>query len=286
MSGVTNGALSGKVALITGGASGLGAATARLFAAQGARLAILDIQQAEGSALAAEIGAIFVFCDVTSEEGNRAAIDEAVERLGALHVMHLNAGGSAGPEPLAQMSADKWDRSMALMPRAAMFAMKHGFPHLRAAGGGSIITTASIGGMRPGISDIAYSVAKAAVLQLVQQASVEFGPSDVRVNAISPGIIPTQGIGSFFGVPRDRVDAMLGEVARIFDGAQPIPHAGTGEDIAQMALFLASDNARWVTGQNFVVDGGMMQMGPGSLEPMRAGSVIQQVLALAQNYRG
>lgn len=281
------GRLSGKVAFITGAASGLGAASARLFAQHGAKIAIADVLEDQGKALAAEIGeaALFVSCDVTSEDSIEAAFAATAARFGQLDIAFLNAGGGGTASPIAQMDAAGWDSAMALMPRATMFGMKYALPHLRAAGGGSIVATASIAGMRPGISAAAYSVAKAAILQLIEQAAVEFGPDKVRVNAISPGIVPTPGVGGFFGVARDRVDAMLGDVAAIFDSAQPLPQAGTPRDIAQAALFLASDDARWVTGQNFVIDGGMMAMGPGSLDPTRPDGVLQRTAALAQNYQ-
>ncbi len=282
-----SGRLTGKVAFITGAASGLGAAAARLFAQQGAQVVIADVLEAQGTALAVEIGdaALFVPCDVTQEDSVEAAISASATHFGRLNVAFLNAGGGGIPTGIANMDTAGWDFAMALMPRAAMLGMKHALPHLRAAGGGSIVATASIAGMRPGISHAAYSVAKAAILQLVEQAAVEFGPDSIRVNAISPGIVPTPGVGGFFGVARDRVDAMLGEVSTIFNDAQPLPQSGTPEDIAQAALFLASDDARWVTGQNFVIDGGMMAMGPGSLDPTRADGVIQRTAALASRYQ-
>jgi len=281
------GRIEGKVAFITGAASGLGAASARLFALHGARIAIADVLADQGKTLAAEIGdaAMFVSCDVTSEDSIESALAATAGRFGQLDIAFLNAGGGGTMASIAAMEAAGWDAAMTLMPRAAMLGMKHALPHLRAAGGGAIVATASIAGMRPGISSAAYSVAKAAILQLVEQAAVEFGPDRVRVNAISPGIVPTPGVGGFFGVARDRVDAMLGEVATIFEEAQPLPQAGTPLDIAQAALFLASDDARWVTGQNFVIDGGMMAMGPGSLDPARPDGVIQRTAALAQNYQ-
>lgn len=283
-----SGRLAGKVALITGAASGLGAASARLFASEGAKVVIADILDEPGQALAGEIGsaALYVRCDVTSEDSHREAIERAVGHFGRLDVLFANAGGGGAMEPIAQMPVAGWDAAMNLMPRGAMLGIKHATPHLRAAGGGSIVVTASIAGMRPGISNVAYSVAKAAVIQLVQMAAVEFGPDHIRVNAISPGIIPTPGVGGFFGVARDKVDAMLGDVAQIFADAQPIPQSGAPQDIANMALFLASDEARWISGQNLVVDGGMMVMGPGSLEPARGDGVIQRTVALAGKYQG
>ncbi|WP_313802551.1 SDR family NAD(P)-dependent oxidoreductase [Sphingobium sp.] len=282
-----SGRLEGKAVLITGAASGLGAETARLFARQGARVAIADVLGEPGNALAAEIGgeAFHIHCDVTSEDSFQAAIDAAADRFGGLDVLFANAGGAGTLAPIAQMDEAGWDAVMALIPRAAMFGMKHALPHLRTAGGGSIMVTASIAGLRPGVASTAYSVAKAAVLQLVQMAAAEFSLDRVRVNAISPGIVPTPGITGFFGVGRDKVDAMLPQVSEIFGDAQLLPRAGTPLDIANMALFLASDEAGWITGQNFVVDGGMMAMGPASLDPSRADGVLQRTMALAGQFR-
>jgi len=282
-----NGRLSGKVALITGAASGLGAASARLFVNEGANVVIADVLEEQGGALAEEIGAdaLFVPCDVTDEASVNAAFEQAVAQFGKLDVVFANAGGGGIPAPIAQMDVNGWDTAMALMARGPMLCMKRALPHLRAAGGGAIVVTASIAGMRPGISHVAYSVAKAAVVHLVEQAAVEFGPDRIRVNAISPGIIPTPGVGGFFGVARDRVDAMLGAVSEIFADAQPLPRAGEPDDIARTALFLASDDAGWVTGQNFVVDGGMMAMGPASLDPTRADGILQRTAALAARYQ-
>lgn len=282
-----SGRLAGKVAFVTGGSSGLGAAAVRLFAAEGAQVAVADVLEDAGQALAAEIGAaaLFVPCDVTHEESVAAALDRTAEHFGRLDVVFANAGGGGCGTPIAQMNPAGWDAAMALMARGPMLCMKHALPHLRAAGGGSIVVTASIAGMRPGISYVAYSVAKAAALHLIQQAAFEFGPDRIRVNAISPGIIPTPGIGSVFGVSRDRIDAMLGEVATIFNDAQPLPQAGAPGDIARTALFLASDDAAWITGQNFVVDGGMTIMGPGSLEPARPDGILQRTAGLASRYQ-
>jgi len=279
--------LAGKVALITGAASGLGAATARLFADHGAKIVIADVLEDEGKVLAAEIGsaALYVNCDVLHEENTREGIGQAVARFGRLDVVFANAGGGGAGDVIADMSAEEWDRAMALMPRAAMFAIKHAAPQMRRTGGGSIIATASIAGMRAGISGAAYSVAKAAVIQLAQMAAVEFGPDSIRVNTISPGIIPTPGVGGFFGVARDKVDGMLPGVSEIFNDAQPIPRSGRCEDIAQIALYLASDAASWVSGQNFVVDGAMTAMGPGSLEAARPGGVIQRTAAFVQQFQ-
>lgn len=282
-----SGRLLGKVALITGAASGLGAASARLFAGEGAKVVIADVLETQGQAVAAELGgdALFTRCDVTDEGSVSTALEQTVARFGKLDVVFANAGGGGHPRPIAQMDVSGWDAAMALMTRGPMLCMKHALPHLRANGGGAIVVTASIAGLRPGISHVAYSVAKAAVVHLVEQAAVEFGPDRIRVNAISPGIIPTPGVGGFFGVARDRVDDMLGAVSEIFVDAQPLPQAGTPNDIARAALFLASDDAGWVTGQNFVVDGGMMAMGPASLDPTRADGILQRTAAIAACYQ-
>ncbi|CAN5393036.1 glucose 1-dehydrogenase [soil metagenome] len=277
------GALDGKVAIITGGSAGLGAASVDLFVREGAKVVIADfqIEAGEARATASDGSVAFIRCDVMQEDDIAAMVAFAKARFGGLDILFNNAGSAGTLAPVAQMDAEGWDAVMALIPRAAVLGMKHAYPLIKARGGGSIINTASIAGMRPGISNTGYSVAKAAVLQLTRMAAVEFAPDSIRVNTICPGIVPTQALGGFFGVARDRVDAMLPQVYEIFNAAQPIPRSGRPEDIARTALFLASDASSWTTGQEFVVDGGMMLMGPGSLEFTRPDGVLARTFALA-----
>lgn len=282
-----SGRLNGKIAIITGGSSGLGAATAGRFVHEGARVVIADFQEEAGRRRAAELGdaARFVRADVTSEDDLAGMIDFAVSEFGGLDILFNNAGAAGNLDPVKSMDAAGWDGTMALLPRAGVLAMKHAYPHLKARGGGSIINTASIAALRPGISNISYSVAKAAVIALTQVAAAEFAPDFIRVNAISPGIIPTQTMGGFFGMTRAKCDELRADIAEIFSTAQPIGRSGVADDIANMALFLASDESAFVTGQQFVADGGMMLMPPSSLELHRPESVLARMFDLAAKHR-
>lgn len=281
------GRLDGKIAIITGGSAGLGAASVDRFVQEGAKVVIADFQEEAGRQKAeASNGAVrFVRVDVTSEHDLARMIDFAVSEFGGLDILFNNAGAAGNLDPIKSMDAVGWDGVMALLPRASVLAMKYAYPHLKARGGGSIINTASIAALRPGISNISYSVAKAAVITLTQMAAAEFGPDAIRVNAICPGIIPTQSMGGFFGMTREKCDELRGDVAEIFSTAQPIKRSGTADDIASMAVFLASDESGFVTGQQFAVDGGMMMMPPSSLEPHRPESVLARMFELAERHR-
>ncbi|MFA5630213.1 MAG: SDR family NAD(P)-dependent oxidoreductase [Porticoccaceae bacterium] len=281
--------LQDKVALITGGCSGFGAATAALFVAQGARVVVADLQAQAGAEQEARFpGKLrFVQCDVTSEEQLRNAVQTAVDSFGGLDILFNNAGGN-DPEHLtiAEMDETVWDWTLALNLRAAVMGMKHALPALRVRGGGAVINTASIAGMGVGISTVAYSVAKAGLIHLTRMAAAEFAPHGIRVNAICPGTIPTPAYEREFGLARGTFDNHRQDIDAIFQDAQPLRQAGQVDDVARMALFLASDDARFVTGQHMVVDGGMLQMPPPSLRPEDPQAVLPRMVNLAQRLGG
>ena len=279
--------LAEKVAIITGGSSGLGAATVDLFLKEGAHVLIADFQVEAGEHTARQSNgrARFVRADVTNEADIANMVEVAISAFGGVDILVNNAGSAGTLASIAEMDAEGWDAVMALLPRAAALGMKHAYPHIKARGSGSIINTASIAAMRPGIASVSYAVAKAGVLALTKMAAAEFAPDNIRVNAICPGIIPTQGISGFFGVSREKCDEMEPEVTKIFATAQPLKRAGTPRDIANTALFLASDEAAFTTGQDFVVDGGMLMMGPSSLEMNRPDGVMARMAELASRYR-
>jgi NAD(P)-dependent dehydrogenase (short-subunit alcohol dehydrogenase family) len=276
-------ALAGKVTVITGGCSGIGAAAVDLFEREGASVIIADLQVAAGERRAAASPSTlrFIRCDVVQETDIALAVGLAMREFGGLDILFNNAGAAGTLAPIATMDSADWDAIMGLITRAAMLGMKHAVPFMRQRGAGSIINTASIAGLRPGIAAVGYSVAKAALIQLTRMAAVEFACDNIRVNAICPGVIPTQALGGLFGTTREATQQMLPEVAKIFADAQPLKRSGTPEDIAQTALFLASNASSFTTGQEFVVDGGMMLMGPGTLELGRAGGVMQRIAELA-----
>ncbi|MFA7669465.1 MAG: SDR family oxidoreductase [Burkholderiaceae bacterium] len=281
--------LQNKVALITGGCSGFGAATVELFVASGASVVIADLQAEIGAEQEARFPdkVIFVHCDVTREDQVRQAVETAVHRFGGLDILFNNAGGN-DPEhlPIAEMDEMVWDRTLALNLRAAVMGMKHALPALRQRGGGAVINTASIAGMGVGISTVAYSVAKAGLIHLTRMAAAEFAPHKIRVNAICPGTIPTPAYEREFGFAKGTFQAYRQNIDDIFQEAQPLPMAGRVEDVARMALFLASDEASFVTGQHMVVDGGMLQMPPPSLRSDDPDGVLARMVNLAQRLGG
>jgi NAD(P)-dependent dehydrogenase (short-subunit alcohol dehydrogenase family) len=246
--------LDGKVAIITGGASGIGEGTARLFVAEGARVVIADIQDDRGEGLAHELGdaAVYQRTDVSVEDDVKGAVAAATKTFGRLDVIFNNAGFLGATGPIEEIPADEFDRTMHVLLRGVFFGMKHAAPVMKAQGGGSIISTASIAGIEAGDGPHVYSTAKAAVIHLTKSVALELAEHSVRVNAICPGAIVTPLVlGGVTATPRQEE-----AVKEQFVKFQPIPHTGVPEDIARAALWLASDESAFVTGQAIVVDGG------------------------------
>lgn len=246
--------LGGKVAVITGGASGIGEASARLFISEGARVVIADMQQERGEALAAELGgsAVFVSCEVRQEDQVKGAVDAAVNRWGRLDCVFNNAGFGGALGPLEDIPADEFDMTFDVLVKGVFLGMKHAIPVLQKQGGGSIINTGSIAGVTAGRGPLVYSAAKAAVIHMSKTAAMPLGEDNIRVNCICPGYIATPLSANTVGRP----DSLIEDRLDSYVERQPIPRAGMPDDIAQMAMFLASDRASFVTGQSIVVDGG------------------------------
>jgi len=235
------GRLDGKVAVITGATSGIGLCTAEVFVAEGAKVVIAGRRVAEGEKLAKKLGSACVFrqTDVTIEEQMRALIALSVERFGRIDCLFNNAGGPAQTGGIEGLDAARFDTAMATLVRSVMLGMKHAAPYMKKQGFGSIINNGSIAGRLAGFSSsIVYSAAKAAVIHLTKCVAMELGEAGVRVNSISPGAIAT---GIF--------------AKALSKTAQPIPRAGLPDDIAQAAVFLASDESSFVNGHDLVVDG-------------------------------
>lgn len=253
------GRLNGKVALITGAASGIGRATAELFVREGARVVAADIQDDKGARMVEELGPglLYVRCDVTSEDDIRNAVDTTVSTFGRIDTLFNNAGAPGPNEAADGVTRQSFDEVMHMHVLAAMLGIKYAAPHMRASGGGSIISTASVAGLQNGFGPILYAVAKAAIVHMTKLAAAQLGPSYIRVNCICPGLIATPIFAKGLGVATQVADQTVTSALRAFNNSQPIPRTGLPADIAEAALFLASDGSRFVNGHALVVDGGI-----------------------------
>jgi NAD(P)-dependent dehydrogenase (short-subunit alcohol dehydrogenase family) len=254
-----SGDLSGKVAIVTGGSSGIGKASVELFASEGAKVVIADIQVEAGETLAGSLGENVAFhhTDVTREAAVEALVGFAVERFGGLDVMFNNAGGGGIADvPFVDRDFSEYEKIMALNLLGPMLGMKHAARHMMKRGGGSIINTCSTGGIFPGIGIPFYRAAKAGLLQVSKSLALELSPQGIRVNCITPGPVSTDTFGTKLGISAEKarqIDRL------ILDGLlemqalkQPIRPA----DIAQGALYLASERSSRVTGHNLVISAG------------------------------
>jgi NAD(P)-dependent dehydrogenase (short-subunit alcohol dehydrogenase family) len=253
------GRLDGKVAVITGGVSGIGLGAVELFVAEGAKVVAADIQDEKGRMLERRFaGAVrYARCDVTVEGDIAAAVGLAQSEFGGLDVLFNNAGISDMMRSIADIQAETWSWIFDVLVRGPALGMKYAAPLMAARGGGSIVNTASIAGLQAGWGPIAYSSAKAAVIHMSRCAAAQLSPQKIRVNAICPGLIATSIFGASLGLPREVADQMAARVAEHGAKVQPIPKAGVPEDVARAALYLASDDSEFVTGTHLVVDGGI-----------------------------
>jgi NAD(P)-dependent dehydrogenase (short-subunit alcohol dehydrogenase family) len=249
------GLLEGRVALVTGGASGIGAATVRRFAEEGARVVAVDLQDDLGAALAAELAPAVVYqhADVACEADVAAAVDRAVAEWGRLDVCFNNAGIVGTIGPIAGTPGDEFDATVAVLLRGVFLGVKHAARVMAPARSGSILNTASVAGLQAGYGPHTYSACKAAVIHLTRSVAMELGEVGVRVNCICPGGIATPILTRALGDTQAVRDLVKGVLAT----AQPIRRAGLPEDIAEAALFLASDAGSFVNGHALVVDGGL-----------------------------
>lgn len=272
--------LSGKVAVITGAASGIGKATAELFVAEGAKVVATDIADEAGSELQERLAPDLVYlrADVTAEEDIEASVTTAVERFGKLDIFFNNAGVQGDPSPIDEISPEGFDRSQAILTRAVVLGHKHAARQFKAQGtGGSIITTGSAASLQGGWSVAGYTIAKHAIVGLVRQSVAELGPFGIRSNAIAPGIIRTPILATAFGLPAEEADGFNAFLEEKLGSTQPLQRLGLPEDIAEAALWLGSDASSYVTGILLQVDGGA--------NSAYAGSFASDVVAAAEEYK-
>jgi NAD(P)-dependent dehydrogenase (short-subunit alcohol dehydrogenase family) len=272
--------LEGKVAVITGGTSGMGRGTVDLFIDEGAKVVVADIQDDKGAVMASEYGAslAYLHCDVTQETEVEAAVELAVERFGRLDCMFNNAGIGGVMGEIQDTDSRGIDSTIAVLFKGVVYGMKHAARVMIERGTGSIINTASVAGLQGGFGPHIYSGCKAAVVQMSKTVALELGPKGVRVNAICPGGIATSIFGRGLGLPVAAADRSAKLMEQALSQMQPIKRSGLPSDIAKMALFLASDDSQFVSGQAIAVDGALTA---GRERPAGGQSAVAQAFAKA-----
>jgi NAD(P)-dependent dehydrogenase (short-subunit alcohol dehydrogenase family) len=244
------------VAIITGAGAGIGRAAAVLFAREGARVACADLDPATGgetARLAAETGreTCFIQADAATDEGVQRLIEETTRRFGRLDVFFANAG-VVPPGTVEDCTTEEWDRTMAINARSVYLACKYGIPVMKAGGGGTFVCTASVAGVAGVKNRAAYSASKAAVLGLVKSVALDYVHENIRINAICPGTVDTPSLHARLQAMGDYEAALAQFIAR-----QPMGRLGTADEIAALALYLASDESGYMTGSQLVIDGGL-----------------------------
>jgi meso-butanediol dehydrogenase/(S,S)-butanediol dehydrogenase/diacetyl reductase len=248
------GKLAGRVAVITAAGAGIGAATARRFSAEGARVVIGDLSGRRAEAVAAEIAsgggrAEWLKMDAADPEGVQALLRRALDAYGRLDVM-VNNAGHAEVAPLEEISLESWNRVLSVTLTGTFLGMKYALPAMRRQGGGAIVNTASISGMAGDYGLASYNAAKAGVINLTRSAAIENARHGIRVNCVCPGTIDTRAPELLGGQRAD-------EIRRVQAAANPIARMGRADEIAGAVLFLASDEASFITGAAIVADGGL-----------------------------
>ncbi|MCW0197221.1 SDR family NAD(P)-dependent oxidoreductase [Sphingopyxis sp.] len=249
----------GKVAVVTGAASGIGKAAVLKLAGEGAHVFAADIDEAGGKALAAASnGKIdFVRCDVTVPSDIEALMNAAAEKAGGIDIVFNNAAAGGDRAPIDEITPEGWDRSMDLILKSVAMGIRYASPHMKGRKGASIVNTASVAALGAGYSPTAYAVAKAGVLHLTKVAATDLAQYGIRVNAICPGFINTNIFTSSLEVPDASKDAAKAIIADMSAHAQPVARGGQPEDIANAVAYLASEDSSFMTGTHMLVDGGL-----------------------------
>ena len=251
--------LEGKVAIVTGGCSGIGRAAVEQFASAGAKVVAADIQEVGLGDWANRFGDAVIFrrADISREDDVKALVESAVSAFGRLDIMYNNAGITGAPAPMMDIEGDGFDATMGVNVRSVMLGHKYAARQFKAQGsGGSIITTASVASYQGGWAPVSYTTSKHAVLGVVRQAATELAPLGIRSNAIAPGVIMTAIQPKAFGVPLENAEAYSKHLIAELGPRQAMGRFGYPEDIAKTALFLASDLSSYVNGVVIPVDGG------------------------------
>ncbi len=255
------GRLQGKVAIVTGGTSGIGRRTVEVFTREGAWVLIAARREKEGRAIADSLGdkVDFLKTDVSRETDMKAMIDYALKRFGRLDCLFNNAGCPAPVGGIESIPLEGYEAAMAVLLGGVLLGMKHAAPVMKAQDSGSIINNGSVAGLRAGYSSsFVYAAAKAAVIHLTKCVAMELGENNVRVNSISPGGIATGIFGKALGLPTEKAEKTAETMKQALGQWQPIHRSGLVDDIAMAAVFLASDESTFVNGHDLVVDGGLI----------------------------
>ncbi|MDC0574095.1 glucose 1-dehydrogenase [Luminiphilus sp.] len=251
------GRLKGKVAVITGAASGIGAATAKIYVEQGARIVLGDIQDEAGEALAEALGgsstAIFRHCNVTNEDHVQGLVDAALSEFGQIDVMFNCAGIVGAVGPMSTTPADEWKLTIDIMVNGVFYGMKHASRHMKEAGSGSIISMSSTAGVMGGLGPHAYTAAKHAVVGMTKNLAAEVGGFGVRVNCIAPAGMATPMVAEVITGNHQNLEDTIAALA---EGSPLKGRAGLAEDVANAALWLASDESGYTSGLTLTVDAG------------------------------
>jgi NAD(P)-dependent dehydrogenase (short-subunit alcohol dehydrogenase family) len=256
--------LTDKIAVITGGCSGIGLATVELFVAEGARVVVADIQDARGAALQQRLGGqvLYQHCDVMQESDIAALMQAAAAHFDRIDILFNNAGSGGTRDTIEEMTGEGWDRTHALLLRSVALGMRYAVPFMKTQGG-AIINTASIAALQAGAAPIAYSAAKAGVLHLSKVAAAELARYAIRVNAVCPGFMLTEIFTTTFGMTDNAAAQANAALRQVSPMAQPMAIPGEPRHIAEAVLYFAAESGAFVTGTHIVVDGGIT-IGPRS----------------------
>lgn len=277
---------SGKTAVVTGAASGIGAATARLFASEGAIVFAADIDREGGELLANRFPGDIRFepCDVTRIEDLRGLMDRAAAETGGIDVVVGNAGAGGARARIDEIEPADWDRTFDLLLRSVAFGIRYAAPHMRGRAGANFVNISSVAAVGPGYSPTAYAVAKAGVLHLTRLAAADLARHSIRVNAIQPGFINTNIFTTSPDIPEPMKEAARGAIRQMSCAAQPVRRPGEAEDIANAVAFLASDAASFVNGTSLIVDGGLT-LGPRHSWDEETPGLFAALEAMEQRFR-
>ena len=253
------GKMDDRVAVVTGSASGIGKAIAELFVKEGAQVLVTDIQDELGQRFAESLGkrAAFIHADVSLEDDVKGMIDHAVDTYGRLDCLVNNAGMGGVKGEIESIPVSGFDQTIVILLRGPFLGMKYAAPVMKRQVGGNIVNIASVAGLRGISQNHPYSAAKAAILQLTRTVAMELAYYKIRVNSICPGSIVSSIFGAAKGMSSEESVKTYENLTKLFEKAQPIRRAGLPEDIANAALWLASDDSSFVTGHALVVDGGI-----------------------------